>query len=171
MASRFERELIAYRIVREGLPPFDGAGAYRWGGRWTRPGRYVIHAAESYALAVLESLVHFNRGELPPHLTVAQMKIPATVSREVVSPDQLPGWQAGQPNAVCQDYGDRWYDEQRSAVLVAPSVLSPFESNMLIHQSHPQSRLIEVGEPLPAVMDDRLIKLLRGDVSKSPGRR
>lgn len=162
MASRFEKELVAYRIVREGLPPFDGAGAYRWGGRWTSPGRHVIHAAESYALAVLESLVHFNRGELPPHLAVAQIRVPETVSREVLPFRRLPGWEAGQPNAICREFGDRWYDEQRSAVLIAPSVLSPFECNLLIHQSHPQSRSIEVMTPQSAVMDDRLIRLLRG---------
>ena len=58
--------LIAYRIVRAGYSVFDGSGAARWGGRWTSPGRSVIHAAETYALAILENLVHFNASELPP---------------------------------------------------------------------------------------------------------
>ena len=166
MVSRFEGELIAYRIVRKGLPPFDGAGAYRWGGRWTGPGRYVIHAAESYALAVLESLVHFNLGELPPSLIVVRLRIPDTVSREVLKPELLRGWQASQPNPVSQDFGDRWYGEQRSAVLVVPSVLSPFEHNLLINQAHPQTRSISVGEPLPATMDERLLEILRGGAAR-----
>lgn len=162
MASRFEGELTAYRIVREGLPPLDGAGAYRWGGRWTSPGRYVVHAAETYALAVLESLVHFNRGELPPRLVVAQLRIPAKVSREALSPDHVPGWRAAQPNAACRDAGDRWYDQRRSAVLVTPSVLSPFECNLLINQAHSESGSIVVSQTTPAVMDERLLRLLRG---------
>lgn len=162
MASRFEGELIAYRIVREGLPPFDGAGAFRWGGRWTSPGRHVIHAAESYALAVLENLVHFNLGELPPKQIVVQLRIPSTVSREVLDQNRLRSWQESQTNPISQNFGNRWYDEQRTAVLVVPSVLSPFESNVLIHQSHSQARLIEVGQPVPAVLDERLAGLLRG---------
>lgn len=166
MDSRFEGELIAYRIIRKGLPPFDGAGAYRWGGRWTSPGRYVIHAAESYALAVLENLVHFNQGELPPRQIVVQLKIPATVSREVLVSKRLRGWQASQPNPVSQDFGDRWYDEQRSAVLVVPSVLSPFEHNLIIHQSHPDTRSIIVGHPLSATLDERLLELLRGGATR-----
>jgi RES domain-containing protein len=162
MASQFEGELTAYRIVREGLPPLDGAGAYRWGGRWTSPGRYVVHAAETYALAVLESLVHFNRGELPPRLVVAQLRIPAKVSREVLRQDRVPGWTAAQPNAVCRGFGDPWYDGRRSAVLVTPSVLSPFECNLLINQAHSESGAIVVIQATPAVLDERLLQLLRG---------
>ena len=76
--------LIAYRIVRAGYPLFDGSGAARWGGRWTSPGKAVIHAAESYALAVLENLVHFNASELPPHLIVSRIQIPKRVSRACI---------------------------------------------------------------------------------------
>ena len=162
MVCQFEGELTAYRIIREGVPPLDGACAYRWGGRWTSPGRYVVHAAETYALAVLESLVHFNRGELPPRLTVAQLRIPAQVSREVLPQDRVPGWTAAQPNAVCRGFGDSWYESRRSAVLVAPSVLSPFECNLLINQAHSESGGIAVIQATPAVLDVRLLQLLRG---------
>jgi len=103
MASRFDGAFTAYRIVRADLPAFEGAGAHRWGARWTSPGRYVIHAPESYALAVLENLVHFNLAA---------------------------------PYSARRKYGDRWYDAERSAVLVVPSVLSPYECNVLINQRH-----------------------------------
>ena len=83
-AGRYVGALRAYRIVRRGLPAFDGSGAFRQGGRWTTRGRYVIHVAETYALAVLESLVHFNLGELPPNLVYIEIAIPPDVSREVV---------------------------------------------------------------------------------------
>lgn len=127
----------------------------------------MIHAAEGYSLAVLENLVHFNLGELPPRLSVVQLRIPAKVSRELVKSDQLPGWRASQPDAVSQDFGDRWYDEERSAVLIVPSVISPFEYNVLIHQAHPQTRSIKVGNSSAASMDERLLALLRGPVASS----
>lgn len=162
MASRFDGALTAYRIVRAGSPPFDGTGACRWGGRWTSPGRFVIHAAESYALAVLESLVHFNIGELPPNLVVVQLAVPGDVSREVLPAEEIPNWERSDSLSRAREIGDRWYDERRSAVLVVPSVLSPFECNLLIHQDHPHTRQIEVGEPRPARLDERLQSLIRG---------
>ena len=160
MASRFDAGFTAYRIVRAGLPVFDGAGAFRWGGRWTSPGRYVIHAAESYALALLENLVHFNLAEIPPHLSAMPLCIPNNVTREVLSASDLPGWDAPSPYSASRRYGDRWYAEQRTAVLVVPSVLSPFECNILIHQEHPEAHRIEVGDAVPAALDERLRALL-----------
>jgi RES domain-containing protein len=154
-------ELLAYRIVRRGYPVFDGSGAARWGGRWTRSGRAVIHAAETYSLAVLENLVHFNLGELPPRLVVVQIRIPPSVSREDLTATDLPGWDGPQPNAISQDFGDRWYDERRTCVLRVPSRLSPFERNVLIHGEHPDSRAVKMSTPQPAVLDERLRHRLR----------
>ena len=122
MASRFDAGFTAYRIVRGGLPVFDGSGAFRWGGRWTSPGRYVIHAAESYALALLENMVHFNLAEMPPHLSAVPLRIPADVPREVLGAHDLAGWDAPAPYSASRQHGDRWYDERRTAVLVVPSV-------------------------------------------------
>ena len=50
MASRLENVKYAYRIVSSRYPPFDGAGAYRWGSRWVSPGRQVVHAAKPMRL-------------------------------------------------------------------------------------------------------------------------
>ena len=159
---RADADIVAFRLVRRGYPAFDGSGAARWGGRWSRPGRAVIHAAETYSLAVLESLVHFNIGELPPKLEMIQISIPAGVSREVLEPDALPGWDAAQPNPVSQDFGDRWYDERRSCVLLVPSRLSPFERNVLIHAQHEDLRAIVVGAPHAVRLDERLRQRLGG---------
>lgn len=167
MASRFESAFAAYRIARGDVPAFDASGAFRWGSRWTHPGRYVIHAAENYSLAVLETLVHFNLGELPPRLIVVQLTIPAEVSREVLKAEELPDWHRARPYAASRSYGDKWYDEGRSAVLIVPSVLSPFERNVLINAQQAQSRSIEVGEPYPASLDERLRALLAFRRTKS----
>ena len=40
----------AYRIVSPRYPPFDGTGTHRWGSRWVSPGRWVVHAAETYSV-------------------------------------------------------------------------------------------------------------------------
>jgi hypothetical protein len=43
----------------------------------------VVHAAETYALAVLENLVHWQSGTLPRDLVCVQIAIPGDVAREL----------------------------------------------------------------------------------------
>ena len=40
------------------------------------PGRWVVHAAETYSLAVLENLVHWQSSTLPPSLVCVEVDIP-----------------------------------------------------------------------------------------------
>jgi RES domain-containing protein len=156
----YQGALTAYRIVRAGYPVFDGSGAARWGGRWTGKGRAVIHAAESYALAVLENLVHFNASELPPHLVVCEIQIGENVSRQIVSRSAVPDFDLDASYEACRALGDRWHEEAKTALLIVPSRLSPFECNLLIHPRHPDVSSMRVGDPLPARLDERLKVLL-----------
>ncbi len=156
----YEGALTAYRIVRTGYPIFDGSGAARWGGRWTGQGRAVIHAAESYALAVLENLVHFNASELPPHMVVSEIHIPGNVSRQIVRRSALPDFDADTSYEACRTIGDRWHEEAKTALLIVPSRLSPYECNILIHPGHTDAQRMAVSEPLPARLDERLHALL-----------
>lgn len=153
-------KLVAYRIVRAGYPVFDGSGAARWGARWTSPGRAVIHAAESYALGLLENLVHFNSSELPPHLVVSRIEIPKRVSRRRVTRADLPQFDTANTYEACRAIGDPWHEALETAVLIVPSRVSPFESNLLIHPAHKDTASIRVGEPVPARLDERLKALL-----------
>jgi RES domain-containing protein len=59
------------------------------------------------------------------------------------------------PNGVSEVIGDEWYDAAKHAILIAPSVLSPFEFNILINQMHRDVARITVGPPRPAVIDHR----------------
>ena len=82
--------------------------------------------------------------------------IPRTVTRTRLAPDMLPGWD--RPDyGVSRPYGDAWYDRGETAVLIVPSVLSPFEPNVLINQRHVDARSIELSEALRAPFDPRLI--------------
>jgi RES domain-containing protein len=156
----YQGALNAYRIVRDGYPVFDGSGAARWGGRWTAKGRAVIHAAESYALAVLENLVHFNASELPPHLLVCEIHIPEGVSRQIVRRSAVPDFDLTDSYDACRTIGDRWHEQAKTALLIVPSRLSPFECNILIHPQHADVARVRASEPLPARLDERLKGLL-----------
>ena len=97
----------------------SGGGTSRWGSRWCTPGRRIIHAASAYSLAVLENLVHWNSARLPPDMRYVVATIPQEVSRAVLNPESLPGWD--RPDcSVSQPFGDAWYDAGATAVLVVP---------------------------------------------------
>ena len=166
MASRSDGDLEVFRIASAAYPVFDGGGAARWGSRWCTPGRNIIHTASAYALALLENLVHWNTTALPRGMRYVVGTIPATVARTVLDPASLPGWDRDD-YAISQRYGDAWYDAGEVAVLVVPSVLSPFEPNVLINQRHADSRIIRVAEEQPVSIDPRLS---RGGRSQTPRR-
>lgn len=126
------------------------------GARWNSPGRRVIYAAETYAGALLEILVHTN-GSVPRSQGYVEIEIPASVSIEEITQDGVPGWDSPSFEAA-RAFGDRWYDERRTPVLMVPSVATLVERNVLINQEHPAFSMLRASEPLPVRWDARLWK-------------
>lgn len=136
----------------------SGKGAERTGGRWNRPGRPVVYAASSAALACLETVVHLNAGGLPLNRFLVRIDIPedlwrTAVVREVSS---LPvGWTAVPTGKVSLDIGDQWLHEKHAALLVVPSVIVPEEFNALINPNHPRAGEIVANKLRPWAYDQR----------------
>jgi RES domain-containing protein len=157
MASRFDGSFQVFRIASAAFPVFDGGRAQRWGSRWCTPGRRVIHTSSAYSLALLENLAHWNSARLPPEMRYVVATIPQEVRRAVLDPDALPEWD--RPDyGISQRFGDAWYDERAAAVLVVPSVLSPFEPNVLINEEHTDIGGIQVSAERPVALDRRLAR-------------
>jgi RES domain-containing protein len=114
-----------------------------------------VHAAETYALAVLENLVHWQTSALPPNLMCLEVKIPDQLDQEQIDPVDTP-LSAQNDYATTRVIGDEWYDRGETAILWVPSVISPFESNVMFNQRHRDFSQILVGEPMPAYVDPRL---------------
>ncbi len=112
----------------------------------------MIHAAASYSLAVLENLVHWNTSRLPDSLVCVVATIPATVSQSTATIKKTDNV------SRCRKVGNQWYDEAGSAVLWVPSVVSPFEKNVLINQMHPDFAKIKVQKPVAAKIDSRVFR-------------
>jgi len=155
MASPPKNHSRAYRIVSPKYPPFDGSGTSRWGSRWISPGGYVVHAAETYALAVLESLVHWQTSALPPNLVCVTVDVPDALEQEEVDRADLPKPE-GTDYAAFREIGDDWYNRAETAVLWLPSRVSPVESNLLFNQQHEDFSRIVVHKAVPAHVDPRL---------------
>lgn len=132
--------MIAWRICKSRHPAFDGTGASLAGARWTSAGRPVIYASDCFAGSILEILAHAMRPRsLPgPHHAV-RIAVPDDLPVEVLDPAELPTWEApGSPAA--RTFGDAWFDERRTAVLIVPAVPGrPIARNLLINPLHPEA--------------------------------
>ena len=154
MASQRSRPLRAFRIADMRHTIFDGRGAMLHGARWNSPGRLVVYASESYAGALLEILAHAS-GSVPRSQGYIEIEIPADVSIEEVTPADLPDWDS--PSfETARAFGDRWYDERRTPVLMVPSVATRIERNILMNQEHPDFARIRASQPVPVRWDERL---------------
>jgi RES domain-containing protein len=128
------------------------------GGRWNPRGLRVIYAAETYAGALLEVLVHSNLSQPPKNHKVVRINVPDKVAIETLSITELPYWYAEDMRAS-RAFGDRWIRENRTAVLRVPSVITRGrENNMLFNPLHPQFALIEAGKPESVDWDERLFR-------------
>lgn len=126
------------------------------GARWNSPGRRVIYAADTFSGAILEILAHALRPRTLPGLHHGvRIEIPEALF-ETLDPDSLPGWDVREsPQAI--DFGDRWLEESRSAVLSVPAMSSrPVGRNVLINPAHPNATRIVVSEPFRVPWDERL---------------
>jgi RES domain-containing protein len=156
MAFRRRGPLRAFRIADMRHNIFDGSGAMFHGARWNSPRRRVIYAAETYAGALLEILVHAS-GSVPRSHGYVEIEIPSGLSIEEITQGDLPRWDAPSFEAT-QAFGDRWYDERRTPVLIVPSVVTRVERNVLINQEHPEFPLVRASQAVPVRWDSRLWK-------------
>lgn len=156
--SSTESALIAYRIGSPAHPLLDGAGAAGSdAARWNSRGRYIIYAAEHYATALLEKAAQVNSITIPRTLVFVRIEVRANPSVEELRPDDLPGWESDD-KTTSQHFGDRWYDEQRSLVLLVPSLAAPgLERNVLINQRHPQFVRVAASRPEPVRCHPKLL--------------
>jgi RES domain-containing protein len=150
--------MIAYRIADARHPIFDATGAMLHGGRWNSRGLRAIYAAETYSGALLEVLVHSNLSWPPKNHRVIRIDIPDEVEIETVSSTEVPGWDTEDMRAS-RAFGDRWIQENRTAVLRVPSVITAGrENDLLLNPLHTQFSLIEAGAPKPVNWDERLFR-------------
>jgi RES domain-containing protein len=148
----------AFRIADRRFPILDGSGARLIGGRWNSPGRSLIYAAETFAGALLEVLVHANLGRVPKTHAVIEIKIPDTIAIESLDGKSLPGWDL-EDQIASRAIGDRWLMERRSGILLVPSLVTRGrEHNVLINPEHPDFVKILAGNPEDVQWDMRLFQ-------------
>lgn len=131
-----------YRIADGRFAPESGEGARLYGGRWNSPGHAVIYACTSYAGAMLEKLVHTS-GRMPKHQVCVTFETADSLKSTHIDPKSHPGWDA-EDCIVSRKLGDHWLHQQRTALLLVPSVVFQVDRNVLINPEHSDSAKLAV---------------------------
>ncbi len=148
-----------YRVLRQpyARTPFDGEGAYRYGGRWSSPGIRLSYASEHQSLAMLEYFVHLGQDDPPNDLVLAVADVPDDLAREEMDPSALPAnWRESAAPPELAGFGDEFAQRAEHCLLLVPSVLAPGENNCLVNPAHADYRRIVVREVEPLSYDARM---------------
>ena len=117
----------------------------------------TIYAGTSFAVCLVEVLVHANRKTPPTAARYVEAVVPDDVSRETFDPDSHSGWDDPLDSSIAQAFGRAWIEERRSALLIVPSVVTGGrDTNVVVNPDHPEAARILVGPEKPVTLDPRL---------------
>ena len=133
----------------------NGHGGLFTSGRWHNKGNAIIYTSESQALAILDSLVHFNANNAPQELVLLSIEITGSDVKEFDTAKLNKNWKQLN-NEILRKYGDKWLLSKSSLLLKVPSVLSSSEHNYLINPKHDGIKKLKIKGTIPFKFDDRL---------------
>lgn len=139
--------MLAWRLCRAPFADLTGEGARRYGGRWNLPGRPIVYAASSAALAVLEVHVHLDLTPdlLPDDFMLLTIDLGDLATEVIAEPPPDPA-----------AFGDAWLRERRTPVLQVPSWIVPESFDLLVNPAHPDAARAGIIARRRFVFDRRL---------------
>jgi RES domain-containing protein len=167
------------RLCRSRYSAKDATGAKLYGGRWNSPGKAILYASSTLALACLETLVHIRDvGLIPVDYAYSEIDVPD----DLINPWTLTGESALakiESPVLSREYGDSWLRRTTKSpekaghqalfglvqnipaeslpIQAVPSVIVPREMNYLINPAHPRFGQLVWNPPQPFRFDPRLI--------------
>lgn len=151
----------AYRVLRRRFAraPFDGEGAFRYGGRWSSPGVRLSYTSEHESLALLEYFVHLDSDDPPDDLVLAVADVPEDLGRTEIRAGDLPrSWRSPSSPLELAKFGDAFVRSRTHCILLVPSALAPREHHCLINPGHPDFMRIRIRSIEPVGYDPRLFR-------------
>lgn len=151
-----------YAQVR-GFDPLSGSGGLHQPARWHHKGHPILYCAATPSLALLEVLVHETSESFRERIL---LKLELDDDTETVTPQRLLRLLAdappGKPEQLTRHFGTTWLKERRSLALIVPSVVMPYEHDIIINPAHPHASSLHTLESDVLSLDQRLIRSLGG---------
>jgi RES domain-containing protein len=148
-----------WRITSAAHAALDGAGARRYGSRWTPRGVPVVYTSATLSLAALERFVHTDSDIEPTDLVAIPVEVGDGIAVEAVQVEMLPAdWRTFPPPPTLALIGEEWFRASRTAILSVPSVVIPHERNLVLNPTHREFAHLSIGAPEPFSFDPRMWK-------------
>ena len=150
--------MIAYRLAKSKyVEDLSGTGAAMYGGRWNSIGTYILYTSETSALSILENIVHYDVNEIPDNLNLARIIIPENSAVLKLESKHLPkNWNSPVLFKELQLFGDKLIKDKKYLAIRIPSVIAPYENNLLINPHHGQFSKLKIDSVIPLSIDIRL---------------
>ncbi len=152
--------MLVYKIGHKNyVNTLSASGA---AGRWASVGKMVIYCAESIPLAFLENMVRRQGVGFNHDYKTVIIELPDDLGIQVVSSQELTeGWRALKAYSICQQTGDKWYNEMKFPVLKVPSAVLPSSNNYVINSLHPDFRRVKIVSINDLIPDERIEQILK----------
>ena len=141
---------VVWRLAAETpeYPALDlsGAGAAKYFGRWNQLDTPMVYAAQSRALACLETLVHQAGTErLPLNRFFVRLSVPLRVwnARTVFDERQCPTWNALPAGIGSMQWGTQLAASATTALAQVPSIVIPGEFCILVNPRHRDAKAVK----------------------------
>ena len=152
--------MLAYRLSKSKYAEdMEGTGAREKGGRWNSKGVPVIYTSDSPALAILEYLANIDYDLVPKKLSIITLEIPDKLNIKYINVKDLPKrWQTYPAPVKLAKIGDKWVEDNKSAILGIPSVHIPENTggNYILNPGHVDFKKIKIKDIRPYSFDHRL---------------
>jgi RES domain-containing protein len=149
--------MTVFRIARRAYADLSGSGGNFYSGRWHEKGRPIIYAAGSVALAALEYAVQTSVRPIDSVLMEIEVPDGACVTIEDRIGGELPGnWAFVEEQS--RQLGTGWLTEGKNLMLSVPSVVIPFERNLLLNPRHALFASVLLKKVVPFFFDPRIFE-------------
>lgn len=125
--------------------------------RWNPNDIEVLYTAGSRSLACLENVVHRNQIGLNQAFRVMTIEIPDDLFIAVADVKKLGAeWTDYNKIPNTQKIGEKWVEEEKSAILKVPSSIIMAEFNYLINPKHKDFKYVKLLKTEPFIFDPRI---------------
>jgi len=146
--------LILWRLSNHA--DLSGLGGLQRSGRWHNAKRPVVYLAEHPALALLESMVHFEFSSIELMPSTYKMLEVDIESESIMDADLQGQGQGLDDQKLTQRIGDQWLASGESLLLRVPSVLVP-GFNYLLNPLHFEISRCSIKQIIEHPLDARLL--------------
>jgi RES domain-containing protein len=138
--------------------PLGGLGAVYAAHRWNNAGHPMLYTSSSAALALWEVVVHTRLAGFGTR-TLTEVSYSGK-SIETVAPETVLALSRGgkHEEELTRGFGSDWLRDQRSLVLQVPSVIAPYETNIIFNPRHPEMKAVSSRTLGLMAIDQRFLK-------------